>query len=166
MSEEKFLGVMVGLFKIYNQPPDQLFVKMYWRFLKKYSIEQIKWAVSQYVEFDPKCEFMPRPGQLCKLIREVEQENLKEQAVNIWADIWDHITRTGNYCHPDPNVNEAVRRLGGWRNLRNMLENDYQRKCDLFIERYTEIFERQAKLDAQQHLGLHTQTRQIANLSV
>lgn len=155
MGVDRFRISMGVVFKLYGKDVDAELIKIYWKFLKKFSIEEIENAISDYVEYDEKCEFMPKPGQLCQLIRESRMGNVKEIGRNEWANVYAGICK-GRYHSDLPEVNSAIKLMGGWKSLREIKEGDYERKCNIFLECFEQAAESSYRKSLVQGVGNDT----------
>lgn len=132
----EFKAVMIFLFKIYGRDEDNELIYIYYNFLKSYSLQDIKWAAKKYVEDGNK--FFPKPGELIVMLKVAYDEIAKTAAEEEWADIYENIKR-GRYSSENEISEQAVRRIGGWSAMRNLLEEHEPFRRKDFIENYISI---------------------------
>lgn len=105
----KALTITAALFKESNTPE---MIKLYFEILKKYEIEDIKWALRQHLETS---KFFPKPAELIAFIN--KPESIEDKANKAWNLLLKSIGRYGYYDSvqfEDKIIHSCVRAMGGW----------------------------------------------------
>lgn len=124
----KFAEIIHGLCDLRNREKlGDGGLRLYFRALRDYSLQQVEWAVDQHLQDSERGSFFPVPADLIRHLRKNEPQlpSPDESADNAWAVVLEELARTGPYQAlelEDRVALAAVKHIGGWKKL---CETDY-----------------------------------------
>ena len=96
--KREFGEMMTAVFQLYKSEPNKQILRLYWKALLNYSIEQVQEAVDQHVVNTKNGQFLPKPADILKQINggksSIEIKN--EKAGLVWLAKKREELRTGN----------------------------------------------------------------------
>ncbi|MES2218944.1 MAG: hypothetical protein V4501_11100, partial [Pseudomonadota bacterium] len=113
--ENKFGQLMSTIAAHYKSELSVLIIDMYWESLKQYTYEEVRDATFTHLKDVEKGQFMPKIADLIGIIQTSKGTDSK----TAWLEVMNEIRRVGSYSAPNvPERSlEAIRRIGGWRNI-------------------------------------------------
>lgn len=142
---QRFHAIMTGMAKVYEREIDNPLLDAYWLALGDWSLGEFERGAATLMRTS---KFMPRPADFNDL-RKADRPTAGEA----WARVLEHCKR-GRYRDGsgiDPEIDQAVRALGGYRAIA-MTEVDQLRFVERrFAEHYGDI---EGAQDARAALGL------------
>jgi hypothetical protein len=108
-----FVKILTAAGVIYNTEVDEQIFSIYWRILKKFSIEKLKDAFSKHFEAS---QFFPKPADIITII----EGGKDAKALKAWVKVVDKIKSEGAYSSVsfrDKKINATIKKMGGWVKL-------------------------------------------------
>ena len=140
--KEKFAILMTGLSEIYNYDLSVAAIEIWFQSLKHYDIEAISRAISVYISSPDASGFMPKPGQIIKLIAGTSRDS----SYIAWTKVDNAVRRIGNYqtvVFDDPIIHRVISDMGGWCMLCSKEDEEWPYVANEFQARYTGYKNRQ-----------------------
>ena len=128
-NKKRFAEIIATLGTVFQREVEKPLVRIYWEVLSKYSDEQIEAACKAALS---RCKFFPKPAEI---------EELIPSGVMSPPAAWGAVMEALEFGREsaDPQVNEAVRRVGGWRYLREKTNDELQWISKRFVEHYNDL---------------------------
>ena len=130
-NRKRFVEMLATLGAVFQKEVDKALTRIYWELFRKYSDEQIEAACKAALS---RCKFFPKPAEI---------EELIPSGVMSPPAAWGAVMEALEFGREsaDPQVNEAVRRVGGWRYLREKTNDELQWISKRFVEHYQDLRE-------------------------
>lgn len=135
--ENKFGQLMSTIAAHYKSELSVLIIDMYWESLKQYTYEEVRDATFTHLKDVEKGQFMPKIADLIGIIQTSKGTDSK----TAWLEVMNEIRRVGSYSAPNvPERSlEAIRRIGGWRNICAMTEQELLFASRRFIDEHMQV---------------------------
>lgn len=128
-----FMAMLAVVADTYGQPRlNEGAVKLYFKVLSDYSLDDISAAVLEHLRQSP---FMPKP---CDIISKIDG-NIVDKAIKAWYKVLKAISEYGIYesiRFDDPVIHFCIDRMGGWEKVCGMTENELPFREKDFCELY------------------------------
>ena len=128
-NKKRFAEIIATLGAVFQREVEKPLVRIYWEVLSKYSDEQIEAACKAALS---RCKFFPKPAEI---------EELIPSGVMSPPEAWGAVMEALEFGKEsaDPQVNEAVRRVGGWGYLKEKTNDELQWISKRFVEHYNDL---------------------------
>lgn len=132
-----FAAELMGLAAIANRDLTTPVIELYWRACRMAGLTRAEFQEAVSAALLADSPFMPTPGQLVASVR----QSATQHAVEAWGRVLGAAAKHGRYASVDfgPEMNAAIRVLGGWIQVCNLSERDLpfaQRRFAEALEAY------------------------------
>jgi len=125
---QKFSEIYSAMFELLsknNSRPSEMAVKLFFSKMNGITLSQFRKACGEHLS---ESAWMPTPADILQRING-KNETLKSlEADNAWATVYDNLRRMGanaaRKIKYDPATDAAIRAVGGWDRLGNILEKE------------------------------------------
>lgn len=128
---EVFRKMMMELSEIFDKPLNETKVGAYWKYLEKYTDEQVSLAYGELMEG----KFFPRPNSFKEIIEGATSHHSHEA----WQEVLSMAGNHGAYASInfiDNKIPDAIRAAGGWNEICVCPKRELHWLEKKFIERY------------------------------
>lgn len=130
-----FSELLIAVSDLYSKKMTTPAIKIYYESLKRYTLDDVKTALSSHVQ-NPDCgQFMPKPADI---IRALDGDS-GSASLRAWTKVADAIRLYGAYhsvCFDDPKIAVVVVEMGGWQAICKSSADEMPFKCNEFRKRY------------------------------
>ncbi len=130
---KEFCAVMAAAAETLNQPKlTMLGHRTAFAVLQEYPLEAVKAAIHRHLRESP---FMPKPADVVRYV----EGTADDRGAMAWGHVVRAIRQHGHYesvRFDDPAIHYAIDRMGGWRKLCGMLEDELPFREKDFREHY------------------------------
>ena len=120
----EFSEKIIATYETYSKQLSDSAVKMMFRALSNYSIEQVTQGITAHVR-DTSCGmFPPTPAHI---IEKIDGGNVRTLAAGAWVKVRQAVSSVGAYqtvIFDDPLIHAAIGDIGGWTHLCSQLTED------------------------------------------
>lgn len=119
---EEFQSAIRALCSAFNREASRDLLTGYWMGLEDLELEDIQRACGEAIRG---CKFMPVPAELRERLGHREM-SLDDRAQIAWGLVYRQIELTSGYrsVYFDPQINAAIRELGGWTYLSSLTKDE------------------------------------------
>jgi hypothetical protein len=136
---EQFTLVWTAAQGIYNRTPAPMSVSIAFDALRRFSIEDIRRAISSHIGQDGQDGKFPlTPAHVVAFL----EPDKNAQAARAWAKLLQGVSAAGAYASvvfDDPRIHVAVQQLGGWSRVCQWTEDELPYRCKDFQTLYNAV---------------------------
>jgi len=131
----EFAAVWIAAHEVYGKTPTGGAVRLCFEALRKYSIGQIKAALSDHVRNSSGGQFPPKPADIVRALEGTKED----KALLAWTKVDKAVRHVGPYrsvSFRDPVIAQVIRDMGGWIRLCECTEDEWPFVRNDFVKRY------------------------------
>lgn len=133
---DTFVKMLITAAELYNKMASDVLVKLYWKALQLYPLQDVIRAFELHFEDPDAGQFMPKPADLIKIIK----GNSLSQCLNAWSKVEQAIRLLGPYrtvVFDDSIIHAVIHEMGGWIKLCKTSQKEFPFVAKEFQTRYT-----------------------------
>jgi len=108
-----FCALLTSVAELYGKPLSANVLEIFWSALERYSLEDVRRAVSFHVTNQDNGQFMPKPADLLRY----NEDSNAIKALHAWDKVILAMQRKGAQCSiefDDPAIHVVINEMGGW----------------------------------------------------
>lgn len=147
MRDNKIGQMIISMAEIYGQNISEIGAMLYLKAIEGYDHETIEMAIGEHIRTS---KWFPKPAELISIIRERHEGKKEARAALAWQKVVDTV-RAGKWREGtagSPLIDRAVRLMGGWNRMGEMLEKEIPFREREFVEKFRVIEESPELIDS------------------
>lgn len=142
----KFGELLTDVFSAYKQDISEFQLNAFWASLKRFDYDAISYGFGRHYGSPDRGQFAPKPGDIIRLI----EGSSGDRGMLAWVAVDQAVRSVGPYqsvVFDDPITQAVIRDMGGWIQLGNCTEKDFEFRGKEFANRYRAYAETGRKFD-------------------
>lgn len=130
-----FAELLTQVYSEYGRDISEFSLNAFWGALRRFDFDAVKHAFSVHYSSPDKGAFAPKPGDLIRII----EGGSGDRGLLAWTKVDKAVRRIGPYqsvVFDDPIIHAVIRDMGGWIQLGNVSERDFEFRGKEFVTRY------------------------------
>lgn len=133
--KKDFAELLTDVFSVYGKDVSAFSLDAFWATLRRFDFAAVKHAFNVHYGSPDKGNFAPRPGDIIRVL----EGGSGDRALVAWTKV-DRAVRTvgphQSIVFDDPTIHAVIRDMGGWIQLGNCTEKDFEFRGKEFTTRY------------------------------
>lgn len=133
--KKDFAELLTDVFSVYGKDVSAFSLDAFWATLRRFDFAAVKHAFNVHYGSPDKGNFAPRPGDIIRIL----EGGSGDRALVAWVKVDKAVRSIGPYqsvVFDDPIIHAVVRDMGGWIQLGNCSEKDFEFRGKEFATRY------------------------------
>lgn len=130
-----FAIMMTAVAELYSKKMSSALLSIYWAALERFSLVDIRYAITQHVNNADVGQFMPKPADI---VRYLEGDS-DTHALQAWSKVESAIRHVGSYdsiAFDDQIIHLVIADMGGWGRLCSISIKEMPFRSQEFLKRY------------------------------
>ena len=130
-----FADLVADVMSVYGKPVSHFLLSMWWAACERYSLEQVRKALTSHIMDPERGHFAPKPADLVRVL----DGSTTDRAALAWGKALDAAQRVGAYqdvVFDDPAIHATIEDLGGWTKFCRTEAKDLSYLQHRFTESY------------------------------
>lgn len=130
-----FAIMMTAVAELYSKKMSSASLSIYWAALERFSLVDIRRAITQHVNNADVGQFMPKPADIVRYLEGDSQTH----ALQAWSKVESAIRHIGSYdsiAFDDPIIHRVIADMGGWIKVCSISIKEMPFCSQEFIKRY------------------------------